>query len=123
MHFARPVENRDAATAAAAKLVWGNLARLISDPLTHANRIVPEIRPVYGIVWNRAVIKFLTTAPINGALWKMRNSLLPRPECDSLADFLNAAWSGAGDFPPDLSEWGHWRGVSALIPPILGRAS
>ena len=105
MHFALPVANRDAAAAAAAKLIWGNLSRMISAPLTPANGIVPAIRPVYGVVWNRAVIKLLTTAPIHDALWNLRNSILPRSEYDRIEAFLNAAWSDAGEFQPELSEW------------------
>ena len=95
MHSTLPVGNRDAVTAAAVTLILDNLARQISDQMTHANRIVPSIRPVYGIVWNRAVIRMLTTCRIHDMLRMLLHPLLPRPEYGRLAALLKAAFSDA----------------------------
>ena len=95
-----PAAKRVSAIRAAASLIWPNMERQISDPLAPAARIIQAIRPIYGIAWNRAVVMQLKTENMNPVFCKLRNSLLPRPEYDRLANFAKEAFSALGSIPP-----------------------
>ena len=59
MNIVIPDVNRDSAVGAAAVLIWNNLIRVATDRETPARRLSEAIKPVYGIAWNRAVIKLV----------------------------------------------------------------
>ena len=59
MNIVIPDVNRDSAVGAAAVLIWNNLIRVATDRETPACRLSEAIKPVYGIAWNRAVIKLV----------------------------------------------------------------
>ena len=76
MNIVIPDVNRDSAVGAAAILIWNNLIRVVSDREAPACRLAEAIKPVYGITWNRAVIKLVKREVMNDTLCKLRNSLL-----------------------------------------------
>ena len=67
-----PCENMDMAGAAAATLVWGNLARRINSRDAKAATRRAAAIAVYGISWNRSVITALTTNRIDDVLALLR---------------------------------------------------
>ena len=48
---------------------------------------------------------------------------MPRAEYGRPADFLKDAFLAAGEFPPELSEWGALADRFRFDPPILGMPS
>ena len=101
-----PIENADTVRAAAATIIWDNLARRISARDATAAALRVAVMAVYGISWNRAVITALTTNRINDVLPLLkRYTSFPAREYTRLADFLKESYSVSADFPPELLAW------------------
>ena len=98
-------QNRDTAGAAAAKAVWGLLARQAGDPREASGVLLHAAIPVYGLTWNRSIITSVGTRGIDEVLYKMRNSLFRKPEYGRLRDFTLGDYSSDGSIQPEFSEW------------------
>ena len=106
MSIVLPLQNADIATAQAATLVRGNLARQVNLRNSARCQLLEAVIPVYGIAWNKAVINHLTTNRINDILALLRRSeVLQKKEYDRLSSFMLGAYATAGSFPPDMMEW------------------
>ena len=109
-----PDVNRDSALGAAAALIWSNLIRVVADREAPARLVSQAMKPVYGIAWNRAVIKLVKGEVANDTLCKLRGSLLPRREYGRLAIFLKGDFSAASELPPELLKGGPFQSGIAL---------
>ena len=78
-------EKVDTATAAAATIVWDNLARQINSKTGTPDKLKTAVLAVYGLTWNRAVLAAVSTDRICNVLALLRNSSIPRQEYDRLA--------------------------------------
>ena len=105
MRAVAPVRNADIATDAAAKLIWGNVARQIGMPNMSASAMSTSIRPVYWVVWNRAIIDIGDTKRIIDLLPRIRNSSLPTHEYRRLVAIFRGAYRSANSPPSDLRSW------------------
>ena len=94
------------ARAAAAKLVWGNLARQINSRDATAATLRAAAIAVFGIRWNRSVSTALAANRINDVLDLLKRYIpfLAR-EYDRLSQFLKDSHAASTVFPPDLFEW------------------
>ena len=97
--------NADIATAEAAKLIWDSAARQIGMPNLSAPAMASDIRPVYGTVWNRAIIDKVTTSRINQVLARIRNSPLPAQEYHRLVAMFLEASHPSNTSPAELWAW------------------
>ena len=100
-----PAANADIASAAAARIVLRNVSRLEGTQDASAAFLVSDIRPSYGVVWNREVIATIAPDPINKLLQRMRSSSLPQKEYDRLVSFFKKAFCASVSFTADLFDW------------------
>ena len=98
-------ENEDTAIAAAADVAWANLARTIGNRNLAPAEVRAAVLAVYGIRWNRAVLRALTTDRINRDHARLRNSDFPEQEYGRLSAFLKDAYAASSAFPVELLEW------------------
>ena len=82
-----PVENLDAAEAAAARVVLGKLNLQLALRDVSARGLSQSPAPLYGVTWNRDVINLVAQDPVNNLFVRLRNSFLPRAEYDRLSTF------------------------------------
>ena len=119
MKTAAPVHNADIATAAAANLVWDNVARQVGMPIMSASAMSTAIRPAYGVVWNRTIIDKVATKRINDELSRIRNSALPTQEYRRLGAMFLGAYRSANSFPSELWAWRQTAGRPRLDPTFV----
>ena len=103
-----PAANADTASAAAAKIILADVLRVTNREDASAAFLVKAVLPIYGVVWNRAVIAMVTAEPqlsINKLLQRLRSSCFPPGEYKRLATFFKQAFSAAASFPADLLDW------------------
>ena len=105
MKPAVPAHNADIATAAAASLIWGNVARQIDMPKMPASAMSTAIRPVYGVGWNRTIADKAATRRINDVLARIRNSALPAQEYRRLVAMFLEDYHSANSFPSESWAW------------------
>ena len=103
-----PAANADTASAAAAKIILADVIRTTKKEDASAAFLVKAVLPLYGVVWNRAVIAIVTADPtlsINKLLQHLRSSNFPSNEYKRLAAFFKQAFSAAASFPAELYDW------------------
>ena len=98
------INNVDAATAAAAQIIWDNLACQVGSKKGTSSKLKTAVMAVYGITWGGNFLTVVSTDRICNVLALLRNSSFPRKEYDRLADFLKGGYSASNDFPPVLLE-------------------
>ena len=98
-------EHQDKATGEAARVVIANLQKQLGTPGLSAGAHTKLLIPVYGLNWNRNVIRFVATNELNNLFVRLRNSALPKVEYDRLTTFFNRAFAASNLFPPELREW------------------
>ena len=69
-----PVENLDAAAAAAGNVVMEKLNRHLGQRDISAREIPQALIPLHGITWNRDVINLVVKDSINQPFARLRNS-------------------------------------------------
>ena len=87
-----PVENLDAASASAAKVVLEKMNRQMGHRDISAIELSQSPIPLYGITWNRDVINLVANDSIINLYVRLRNSPLPRAEYDRLSTFYKKAY-------------------------------
>ena len=100
-----PVENLDAAVAAAASVVLETMSRQVGQRDISARELSHALIPVYGLTWNRAVINCVAKDSINNLFGRLRNSARPRAEYGRLSAFFKKAYVAACTFPAELGGW------------------
>ena len=87
-------------------LIWGNVAHQIGMPNMSASAMSTSIRPVYWVVWNRAIVDNVTTERINDELSRIRNSSLPTQEYPRLVAMFLEAYRPSKSLPEELRACG-----------------
>ena len=72
---------------------------------TSESTLLTDVRPIYGIAWNRAVVNSPTTDRVNKAIARLRNSYFPENGHLRLAAMLKGAFSSAESPPSELRGW------------------
>ena len=78
MSIITPAAHSDSASAAAAKVVLGNLERQVGAPNATSVCLTNAIIHVYGVVWNRTANSTVITDPINKIPQHQRNPPYPK---------------------------------------------
>lgn len=90
----------DKAQGAAALAIIANLHKQLGAPGLSAADHSRLLVPVYGITWNRNVIRTVTTNELNRLFVWLRNSLLPAREYERLTTFFYRSFSASNQFFP-----------------------
>ena len=103
-----PLQNRDDAIFAAAKLAFDYARRRVFDEQATAQSIALSVVPLFGIRWGKKIAadsgRRQNDRRVNQLLAKVRNSALPRIEYDRLGDLFKLAYFAPCDFLPEWEE-------------------
>ena len=92
-----------------------NLARQVAPRNSTSAQLAHAAIPVYGVSWEKAVIRHLATNRINDILAMMRRSpSSPKKVYGRLAAFTLGDFAASGPFPPEMLERSTMAGRSRL---------
>ena len=102
------IPHRELATAAAASLVLTNLKRQLNDLAAPSHKLEAAIFPVFGIRWDRSVIRKIGSKMLTELLCSLRNSKLSASSYNRVRDLWVSALTNDSSFPP---AWEPWRSL------------